>query len=479
MSAISYQVHVLQNRKWSLLKNFAVDDRDAAWALFSSLSHVAGYDGKKLIEEAVKDNGLLYLNTLSFKIFDPDPNAQVPSSKIQDQGLGRKTKINRSSPVRLQSQGPTAASMVNNLFGFFQTHAMKLFALDYNLFRREKTGEFSPYADPEKTNAFNRSVSGKSDAYTRRYVDESDLETMNVVRLESAEVLGTSFFDFVKRNLVTKELLKDSRFHIGICCFVVGALVKIESGLKLDSTRGKAILNDTLRIFQLDEGDIEAFIMQMAAFLSQSASTRFIKTGAQCFGSFEVGEIDQMTATFQKTFAMEKVERKHLGTGHEIGVFIVQIAELAKLREEFGSHGVQLVIDHLSQRATAVTKRHSGKVVKSLGEGVMCSADNTETMALMVKELLETSRTTGSSPDLPAHNVQVGAHFGGAVIKQGDLFGTPVQLAAVLVGIANPGKVSGAAELGPAMEHAGGSTSGASTVALPGTKGKFEVLHIV
>ena len=78
MSAIGYEIHVLKKQEWALLKTFSADDKATAQNFFASLDRAMGYEGKKLIEEAVKDNGLLFSSTVSFQIFDPGPETKAP-----------------------------------------------------------------------------------------------------------------------------------------------------------------------------------------------------------------------------------------------------------------------------------------------------------------------------------------------------------------------------------------------------------------
>ncbi|MDA1311479.1 MAG: hypothetical protein O2985_18015 [Proteobacteria bacterium] len=162
-------------------------------------------------------------------------------------------------------------------------HAEHLRNLKYNFFRRKKRTNFARFGIAARTKQYNQSAAGRSNAYTKRYADEADLSTNELVQFESAEVLGSAFFMFIRRNLLTDTLAQDSRFHIGICCFAVGALVRIETELKLNSRRGEALLNDALKVFLLQEQDIQLVIDQMALFLAQDASVRFIKAGARCF----------------------------------------------------------------------------------------------------------------------------------------------------------------------------------------------------
>ena len=488
MSAIGYEIHVLKKQEWALLKTFSADDKATAQNFFASLDRAMGYEGKKLIEEAVKDNGLLFSSTVSFQIFDPGPETKARPSSAAETIIARDDEDNDTnrdsppdppaSPLNEDDDGAPSPNLMNKLLSFFQVHAEHLRNLKYNFFRRKKRTNFARFGIAARTKQYNQSAAGRSNAYTKRYADEADLSTNELVQFESAEVLGSAFFMFIRRNLLTDTLAQDSRFHIGICCFAVGALVRIETELKLNSRRGEALLNDALKVFLLQEQDIQLVIDQMALFLAQDASVRFIKAGARCFNSFEVGDLQDVTDIFRETFSTRKIRRAALGQGEQARIFIVQIADPAQLREEFGTNGVQRVIDHLWQSITALNKLHGGRTVKAMGDGILCSVESGGAMAAILVDLLHRDRNPAKPTEVPPYQICVGGHFGGSIVKRGDVFGLAVQYAAALAEIAEPGGGCVAAELATVVTTAGGRISRRDNVRLSNKGQTISILHI-
>ena len=89
----------------------------------------------------------------------------------------------------------------------------------------------------------------------------------------------------------------------------------------------------------------------------------------------------------------------------------------------------------LSAIATEVARRHSGRVVKMLGDGVHLHFDRTTDAVPASLELMTRIRST----DLP--RARVGINCGPMVEANGDYYGRAVNVAARLVAQAAPGDV--------------------------------------
>lgn len=462
---LALQVHVLRQRKWAILRSFAPQDRSTAWNLYVSLGHATGYEGKKFVEETVRDNGLMVANTVSLQIFDPHPERQDGPAEGRTPGR------------RLPRQRPYGG-VADRLFGFLKAYGQKPRGRDENAFRRTKTAAFAPVGYPDRIRRFNHAVNPRSDAYTTRYTDEGELSVTELVRAESTEVLGTAFFGFVHDNLVTDALRDDPRFRIGIGCFVVGALVRIENELDLDSDRGKALLTDVLWIFLLDAAAVESFVARMATILGQPASTRFIKAGARCFEQFETGDLDGLADRFRATFEREVLDRSALADGQETAIFVVRIADPVLLREEYGNVGIQTAVDHMARALGELEVEHGGRTLKALGDSLMCAARRPEAMVAIAIGLLRGYKRGPAWQAVPPHDICIGGDFGGAVLKDGDFFGTTVQMAASLAAFAAAGEACFPAGLEPVVLQSGAKQIRRSKLATDGGRNGFAVLHV-
>ena len=93
--------------------------------------------------------------------------------------------------------------------------------------------------------------------------------------------------------------------------------------------------------------------------------------------------------------------------------------------------------------------RYAGRLVKSLGDGVMLRFRGVEAAVLASLEIVETSVEAGLSP------ARAGVAAGPVIERDGDYFGRTVNLASRLVDLARPGQVVVTAEAAALME--GGS----------------------
>ncbi len=103
------------------------------------------------------------------------------------------------------------------------------------------------------------------------------------------------------------------------------------------------------------------------------------------------------------------------------------------LTEQRGDEAAMRVASEFRRVMRALKHEHGAWHVKSMGDGAMiCVPDATRAVALAERALTE----VGSHPELLP--VRIGAHTGPAVLHDGDWYGSAVNVAARLVGIARP-----------------------------------------
>lgn len=83
-----------------------------------------------------------------------------------------------------------------------------------------------------------------------------------------------------------------------------------------------------------------------------------------------------------------------------------------------------------------IISAHGARLVKTIGDAVLYIADDLETGAAVVTEIVEALRETAGMPP-----VRASLTWGGVVSRFGDVFGAPVNLASRLVDVAAPGAV--------------------------------------
>ena len=92
---------------------------------------------------------------------------------------------------------------------------------------------------------------------------------------------------------------------------------------------------------------------------------------------------------------------------------------------------IALCLDHIAR----VTTDHSGIVIKTIGDEIMCrfpDEDKAVKAACAIQESLENSKPAGDATP----NFRIGLHYGLAIQKDGDIFGDAVNVAARMTAIA-------------------------------------------
>ena len=103
------------------------------------------------------------------------------------------------------------------------------------------------------------------------------------------------------------------------------------------------------------------------------------------------------------------------------------------LTEQRGDEAAMQMAREFRRVMRALSHEHGAWHVKSMGDGAMiCVPDANRAVALAERTLTEVSAHPGLLP------VRIGAHTGPAVLHAGDWYGSAVNVAARLVGIARP-----------------------------------------
>lgn len=456
---LGFQIYVLNGKSWIVLKNFPPDAEASARREYEQMQSSAGFDGKKLTEETLEDDDKSYSHTLSIQIFDPEPT-DIPEK-----------------PAAAEKPADNAGT-VDDLRNFIGEYGEKLLGLGHNFFRAQKTEPFAEYGVQKEVESQNRRANARSHAYETRYPDESEIAGSNMIQVESIEVLGTEFLKFIEGNLVSSELRDDDRFQIGICCFAVGALVKMDDSIRFKGTRGKALLNDALRIFLPGEDTISTFIENMPQILAQPASARFIKAGALCFKAFQAGKFRKLEQRFKEIFAQIVAEKHALPAASDVAIFFVHIADIDAFHDDYGNVGVQSVLDDVWAELEGQLAVHNGRPLKSLGNGIMCVAADAVAMVEICAAAIKRAENHGHSDRVPNHQLTAGGHFGRAVERQGDYFGRTVEIAAALANQAKPGEACYLDALEEKVGQLKLDITDRSTAPLENTTGDLNILHV-
>jgi adenylate cyclase len=132
----------------------------------------------------------------------------------------------------------------------------------------------------------------------------------------------------------------------------------------------------------------------------------------------------------------------HAGDGANPKLATVVFTDLEGFTAFTDAHGDAAAVTLIGEHrvlAGPVVRRWSGKIVKTLGDGLLCTFPNAESGVRAAVELLDTA---------PAPlRLRAGVHCGEAMVTRGDVMGHVVNVAARITETAKGGEVAISAEI--------------------------------
>jgi adenylate cyclase len=247
--------------------------------------------------------------------------------------------------------------------------------------------------------------------------------------------------------------------------------IELERASRLWRSLGYATPGDDERVFT--DADVEALrtVTALHDVLGADAEAEFAlaRTLGQAmarlsewqvglFGELVGGDVDDLTehSELASTF-VEQVERlqqyvwrRHLlaasqrlgdapppsGGGAPLGVGFVDIAGFTSLSRGLTEADLSAFLESFESDASAIVAEHGGRVIKTVGDELMFVADAPAAVARIGLDLADRLSTLDDRPDL-----HIGLAYGPVLHRLGDVYGTVVNLAARLAGLARPGSV--------------------------------------
>lgn len=121
-------------------------------------------------------------------------------------------------------------------------------------------------------------------------------------------------------------------------------------------------------------------------------------------------------------------ENRHLA------VLFADICDSTRLYQELGDHAARSIVDACLTLGGQITCKHSGRVVKTIGDEVMSVFPGADQAVLAATEMQ--AQVAEQRPGNRQLKLHCGLHYGPVLIEEGDVFGDTVNAAAYLTAVA-------------------------------------------
>jgi class 3 adenylate cyclase len=119
----------------------------------------------------------------------------------------------------------------------------------------------------------------------------------------------------------------------------------------------------------------------------------------------------------------------------QVAVLFADIAGSTRLYEALGDTEAKVLIDEALIGMRTITKRHRGRVVKTIGDELMCVFPNAERGFLAATDMQTLVNALVVTKGVK-RMIRVGFHAGPVIEEKGDVFGDTVNVAARMAGLA-------------------------------------------
>jgi adenylate cyclase len=123
----------------------------------------------------------------------------------------------------------------------------------------------------------------------------------------------------------------------------------------------------------------------------------------------------------------------------DCAVLFADLSGSTQLYDTLGDREALRITNDYINHMAAIVERHQGTVVKTIGDEIMCrfqSADHAAQAAWEIQE--ELSAGLGDDASL---SVRIGLHYGTVILKDDDIFGDAVNIAARMASTGKPGQI--------------------------------------
>jgi class 3 adenylate cyclase len=169
-------------------------------------------------------------------------------------------------------------------------------------------------------------------------------------------------------------------------------------------------------------------------------------------------------------------------TGFWRTILFSDVCGSTKLYETLGNTRAQAVIAKTLGMLSRSATRHTGHIVKEIGDEVMCSFTSAEDAAQSAVDMQRSLQQAIASGEIDVKSlmIRIGIHCGPVVSQEADIFGDAVNVAARVAAHAKPGQILMTREtVGKLPEAVRGSVRFVGSTQVKGKEGLLELFDIV
>lgn len=429
---VAYEIEIQSDGKWRTLQTYDPSELGEAQSEIQRLQRDPPGSGLKLIEETLGEDGMFKRRTLMFKRFDegtpPPPSLRAPAAARDAKG-GTSARGRASTAMRPAK--PTKPAGRGQRMGFGGSLADLLSFLFVPLRARRGEGgselaggDIAKIAPPEITGPTRKR------GQVPIFEDEQDAALEDLIIADATYRQFRSFFETLRQGGALEAAKRDLAFARKISLFAIGVLFSIEQDINIFSDRGRSIVGQVLKFFIESTDAIGHFVETMERYLTEKDAPASIRVGSRCFRLYQQADIDALKQTFEEAFGITDTLEVGLGGKVKVGILFTDIVDSTRLTSEIGDAAAQSVIEHHEKLVLDMCRRFGGRKVKHLGDGLMLSFANKERMVACAVALVDSMKGMAGRPDAPEYRIRCGGHFGEAIMREEDFFGSTVQLAA-------------------------------------------------
>lgn len=122
-----------------------------------------------------------------------------------------------------------------------------------------------------------------------------------------------------------------------------------------------------------------------------------------------------------------------------MAVLFADICDSTSLYNQLGDDAARNIVNACLSAVASVLPRYDGRVVKTIGDEVMCVFPSTDLAVLGASEMQ--AHISSSRPGNHPVMLHIGLHYGSVLVEDGDIFGDAVNVAAYLTAVATPEQI--------------------------------------